>query len=350
MKEMSHIERLRATMEGEADRVAVFDFSCISMSQSQGYVWEDIRYDVDTSVKIFKEHVKAVRHDMTYGLIEPNAIYHDLDMEASFPKENYSGILGAFFKTPEEIDSKELYDLKDPSTCPHAYSGLIAKTEAYVKAFEKDESRSAIANVSWGPFTITGFLRGVENLLMDTFMAPADAEKAYSKGEKLFQDFADITLEMGIDVFYSGDPTSSGDMVDIDTFRKYSVPTYNRIHQTAKNKYGIPSVLHICGNTGNLVPAIPDAKCDAFSFDYMNDLAGFKKEIGDRVTLTGCVPPVDVIWKGTPEEVRMACKKYIDIAGEGGRFMLASGCEHPRDTPLENAIAMREAAEKYGRY
>jgi len=350
MKEMSHLERLEATMKGEADRVAVFDFSCISMSQSQGYIWDDVRYDVDTSVEILKKHAKAVRHDMTYGPIEPNAIYHDLDMKASFSKNNYSGILGAYFETPEDIDSKELYDLKDSSTCPHAYSGLIAKTEAFAKAFEKDESRTAIANVCWGPFTITGFLRGVENLLMDTFIAPADAEKAYSKGEKLFEDFAEVTLNMGIDVFYSGDPTSSGDMIDIDTFRKYSVPTYSRIHQMAKNKYGIPSVLHICGNTSNLVPAIPDSKCDGFSFDYMNDLASFKEEIGDRVVLTGNIPPVDVIWKGTPDSIMMAGKKCIEQAGKGGRFMLASGCEHPRDTPLENAIALREAAEKYGKY
>ena len=43
-----------------------------------------------------------------------------------------------------------------------------------------------------------------------------------------------------------------------------------------------------------------------------------------------------------------ASKKFIDAAGK--RAVLATGCESPRDTPLENLQAMKAAAEKYGKY
>ena len=53
---------------------------------------------------------------------------------------------------------------------------------------------------------------------------------------------------------------------------------------------------------------------------------------------------------GTPEEVKMECKRQIEALNKGGGFILATGCEFPPNGSLMNAIAMMEAAELYGKY
>jgi uroporphyrinogen decarboxylase len=48
--------------------------------------------------------------------------------------------------------------------------------------------------------------------------------------------------------------------------------------------------------------------------------------------------------------MKQECKKEIEELAEGGRFILATGCEFPPNGSLMNAIAMMEAAELYGKY
>ena len=47
---------------------------------------------------------------------------------------------------------------------------------------------------------------------------------------------------------------------------------------------------------------------------------------------------------------REAVEKAIDDAAEGGRFILSTGDQCGRDTPLENLYAMIETARTYGKY
>ena len=71
--------------------------------------------------------------------------------------------------------------------------------------------------------------------------------------------------------------------------------------------------------------------------------------LNNEVVIVGNLNHMDVIWQGTPESVIEHAKDCIAKA-DGCRFYLATGCETPRDTPIENLQAMKTAVEKYGRY
>jgi uroporphyrinogen-III decarboxylase len=53
---------------------------------------------------------------------------------------------------------------------------------------------------------------------------------------------------------------------------------------------------------------------------------------------------------GTRESVAAACKQAIDDGAKGGRFILSTGDQTPRDTPDENIRTVVETARTYGRY
>jgi uroporphyrinogen decarboxylase len=53
---------------------------------------------------------------------------------------------------------------------------------------------------------------------------------------------------------------------------------------------------------------------------------------------------------GTVDEVIRASKKCIDEGAAGGRFILSTGDQTPRDTPDANIFAVVETARSYGKY
>ncbi len=53
---------------------------------------------------------------------------------------------------------------------------------------------------------------------------------------------------------------------------------------------------------------------------------------------------------GTSKEIEKESKKLIETVGEGGGFILSSGCEVAFDAPIENVKAIIDAAYKYGYY
>lgn len=53
---------------------------------------------------------------------------------------------------------------------------------------------------------------------------------------------------------------------------------------------------------------------------------------------------------GTLEEVKEKVKKIIEIYAPGGGYILAPSHNIEPDIPVENIVAMYEAAQEYGKY
>ncbi len=79
------------------------------------------------------------------------------------------------------------------------------------------------------------------------------------------------------------------------------------------------------------------------------DMKKAKEVLGGKIAICGNVPSTLMVY-GTPEEVDAYCKKLIEDCAAGGGYILGAECETPWDSKRENVVAMKQAAEKYGRY
>jgi uroporphyrinogen-III decarboxylase len=80
--------------------------------------------------------------------------------------------------------------------------------------------------------------------------------------------------------------------------------------------------------------------------DGTTDIFKAKEVLRDHMCLMGDVPAA-LLKLGTPEEVSDYVKKLIDVVGEGGGFILSTGCDTPVDAKPENVRAMVETALTY---
>jgi uroporphyrinogen decarboxylase len=81
-----------------------------------------------------------------------------------------------------------------------------------------------------------------------------------------------------------------------------------------------------------------------------SNLAELKQLYGDKIILKGNLHTTDVMLNGSVDDVVRACKKCIDDAAAGGRFILSTGDQTPRDTSDANIFAVVETARTYGKY
>ncbi len=65
--------------------------------------------------------------------------------------------------------------------------------------------------------------------------------------------------------------------------------------------------------------------------------------MGPNQVLAGNIDPVKTLRNGTPETVAAAIAQCHAEAGP--RYIIAAGCEVPRDTPAENVRAMVRGPE-----
>ena len=83
----------------------------------------------------------------------------------------------------------------------------------------------------------------------------------------------------------------------------------------------------------------------------VEDLEEAKDVMGDRVVITGNVPPVDVVYAGSKEDIEKSVKECIRKAHNSPKgFVLSTGCQIPMNTPIEKVEMFMEAGRKYGKY
>jgi uroporphyrinogen decarboxylase len=138
-------------------------------------------------------------------------------------------------------------------------------------------------------------------------------------------------------------------------FRELALPVLKRITELAHD-LGIPTHVHSCGPERRLVQmAVEETQLtviDPLEIAPMGDcdLGELKRLHGNRIVLKGNLHTTDVMLYGSVDDVVRASRACIDAAAAGGGFILSTGDQTPRDTPLENLFAVVETARTHGRY
>ena len=80
------------------------------------------------------------------------------------------------------------------------------------------------------------------------------------------------------------------------------------------------------------------------------DPVRLKEEFGDRISFWGGIDSARILPWGTPEQVRDEVRRVIGTLGPGGGYVLNSVHNIQPGVPVENLLAMFEAAREFGSY
>ena len=77
-------------------------------------------------------------------------------------------------------------------------------------------------------------------------------------------------------------------------------------------------------------------------------MAKAKKVLGDVACIAGNVP-ASLLVTSTPDAVKEACRRLIEICAPGGGYILTGGAGMNKGNP-DNLHAMMDAAREFGTY
>lgn len=136
---------------------------------------------------------------------------------------------------------------------------------------------------------------------------------------------------------------------------RYAIPALRTWSKMAKDA-GVATMLHSCGKSRLLVDMLvehTDIDCiNPLEMSPMGDVDLMEVKIahGGKIALMGNLHTTDTMLFGTPDDVYAASKHAMEVAKEGGGFILSTGDQCPIDTPDENLFAMVQAVKDFGSY
>jgi hypothetical protein len=201
------------------------------------------------------------------------------------------------------------------------------------------------------PVELFSFYRSIQKILLDMHRY---ADKIIKASDALINEaimIAKSTCDVsGVKTVFVGAQRTSPSFVSPKIFEQLTLPWLKKIVESL-HKGGYHTLLHFdCNWTLDLeyLRQLPRGAC-TLELDGQTDIFKAKEILGDHMCIMGDVPAT-LFRLGTPSDVEKYCTKLISEVGEGGGFILSSGCSVPVDARIGNVRAMIETAKKHGVY
>jgi uroporphyrinogen decarboxylase len=213
---------------------------------------------------------------------------------------------------------------------------------------EKFQNRFKIFEFSFSFFERAWTLRGMENILSDFLLEPDFVRALF---EKLFQynlEGIRIAAQYPIDAIMFGDDwgQQKSMLMGAPLWRKFIKPYMGKLFEAVKIS-GKSVILHSCGDILEIMGDLIDMGLDIYNTfqPEVYDMKDFKRRFGRNITVYGGVSTQGVLAHGTPEEVREATLRAMEILGSDGGYIAAPTHQIPAGTPLENILALIETVQ-----
>lgn len=205
-----------------------------------------------------------------------------------------------------------------------------------------------------GPFTLTGHLLGIENLVRLMKTDPSQVETALENSLDGCMDYIEEIVEHDPDIICVAEPSASPELIDPIQFKTIIKPVLEDLGNFIETK----KVLHICGSTQSIITDMVSIGYDGISIEEGVDLIKAKEDIEKLESKTGgCmingyphksmiignISTSQTLFSGSVKDVEEDVKKALD----NGVNILAPSCGLAPKSPLENIKAMVEARNKY---
>lgn len=343
-EEMTPRERMDAFSRGEEiDRVICVPDMGVTMIHFLGIKASDYYHSAELMAELEIALFKRLRHDSLSISTSLRGMAEAMGSKVAFPDYNISYLLEPAVKSVDEIESLKVVNPLKDGKLPILLKALKLTRDALIKHVDVGAAMS-------GPFSVAASVVGTENLLKWMVRHPEKVHTLMSIVAESNNKYIEEVAKLGLSVSFA-DPMSSTNILNPKLFREFSLPylkiNIDKIKETTGNSPGI----HICGKSKKLWEDVANAGVSNFSIDNIEDLEEAKKIMGDKVIITGNVPPVDAVYLGTREDINKSVKECIRKGHDSPKgYILSTGCQIPMNTPIEKIEMFMEAGKKYGKY
>jgi [methyl-Co(III) methanol-specific corrinoid protein]:coenzyme M methyltransferase len=313
--------------------VAVFTQSA-TMGQMDvlGVSWPDAHYNVDQMVKLGAGQAKVFGFEAVRApfclTVEADSLGLTVDKGRKDRTPMLKGHPYAIEDEPALMPVDQFLKSGRAAICQEA----IAKMKALYGA------EYPIIAGNTGPFTLAGHLVSTENLVLYIMIEPELVHKWTAAANVICKGYSQALADAGADVVQMSEPSASTDLLSPDMFNEYAGAYLSDSLAPVKGAVG---VLHICGNTTDILDNMIKTGCKALSIEEKVVPEEGVKIVNKRAALIGNVGVVNPLLQGTPADVIAHGKR----CAAAGFDVVSPGCGLSALIKDENLAALVKAVK-----
>jgi uroporphyrinogen decarboxylase len=137
-------------------------------------------------------------------------------------------------------------------------------------------------------------------------------------------------------------------------YREIVKPRHRRLARAIKSGSDKPLVWHTCGCVYDILDDLIEIGVDSLNLVQTTarnmEAERLKSEYGRRLSFWSAIDTMHILNHGTPEDVRPEVMHTFAELAPGGGYILSPVHNVQPDVPVDNLLAMIDAALEYGRF
>ncbi|NLD36829.1 MAG: methyltransferase [Desulfatiglans sp.] len=196
-----------------------------------------------------------------------------------------------------------------------------------------------------GPFSLTGRLMNVNDVMMHCYEEPEMVHVILRKATDFILSYAKALKKIGANGIILAEPLAG--LLSPPLINEFSTPYVHEIVSALQDRHFIV-IYHNCGNAvPHLLDSIMDTGCFAFHFGDSVDIRAILEKVPRNYLVMGNISPSKVFRVKTTEEVRLETLKLLNSCGMFNNFVLSSGCDIPPNVDLDNVETFFKTADGF---
>ena len=195
-----------------------------------------------------------------------------------------------------------------------------------------------------GPYSLAGRLLDMTEIMILCYEEPEMVETVLEKATEFLIKYAQAFKDAGANGIAIAEPAAG--LLSPGLIETFSTPYVKRICEAVEDD-SFMVLYHNCGNVVPLLANIKEIGAGGYSFGNAVDLEETLKVIPEDSIVIGNIDPAGIIRNGTPEQIRKETLALMERCCKYPNFVIASGCDIPPMTPMENIEAFFQAVEEF---
>ena len=286
-----------------------------------GYTAYEVYEDPLKQLELAQKMNEVFESDFIYSLCDGIIFCETIGSEILKPDYDFPSVISHPIQRNEDLLKLEV---PDPFS-----SGRMPVNLESLKLISEHINKPLYVSIQ-GPFTLAIQLAGATHLLRSIVKNPEFVERILDFTTETVLRYAKAVEKSGAQYISISEPGTV--TLSPDNFIKYVIPRVNSIFDRLKCWKG----MHICGDTSHFLDLMLECNLHAVSLDQIMDYEKVIERIPDDIVLIGNLDPIQLIGRGTAEEIEKETKELNHKMNPYRNYLCAFGCNCLNDTPVVN--------------